>query len=318
VDPGILFYEVDTVTVRNPLSFTQISEMLSIPREEIEFLNPSFKLDFIPATTENTYQLRLRKKDVGNFINNEKALYAFRPKNWTGKDSLMVFNYREADLYTVKSGETLAGIAKKFNMTVTEIKTLNGLKKNYVKTRQKLLVYTTPSKERQARAVNTPADPGGVSKTGDTLSPNQSKQSISQDDLSVSPQKITSQPSSVHVVKSGESLGSIAMRYHCSVNELVAWNNLRDSKILIGQKLKVTRPAAFSPTSSTSKPDALSRQISSGNGSTQAFFYYTIVSGDNLWDIADKFNVTVSQIKNLNDLKNSSRIRPGQKIKIPR
>jgi len=42
VDPGILYYEVDTVTVNKPLTFDQISEMLNIPLDEIAFLNPSF------------------------------------------------------------------------------------------------------------------------------------------------------------------------------------------------------------------------------------------------------------------------------------
>ncbi|MEI7980071.1 MAG: transglycosylase SLT domain-containing protein [Bacteroidota bacterium] len=140
VDPGILYYEVDTVTVRNPLSFGQISEMLNIPLDEVAFLNPSFKHGFIPATPENTYKVRLRKKNVGDFINNENALYAYRTKNSASQDSLLsnlFTNYREADLYTVKSGETMSSIAKKFHMTLAELKSLNGLHKNYVKPKNK-------------------------------------------------------------------------------------------------------------------------------------------------------------------------------------
>ena len=81
VDPGILYYEVDTVTVRHPLTFSQISEMLNIPWDEIDFLNPAYKQGVIPATPEMTYKLRLRKKNVGDFINNETALYAYKTKD---------------------------------------------------------------------------------------------------------------------------------------------------------------------------------------------------------------------------------------------
>ena len=53
--------------------------------EEIEFLNPSFKQGVIPASPENTYKLRLRKKYIGDFINNESALYAYKTKKgWKG------------------------------------------------------------------------------------------------------------------------------------------------------------------------------------------------------------------------------------------
>ena len=47
-------------------------------------------------------------------------------------------------------------------------------------------------------------------------------------------------------------------------------------------------------------------------------FYYTIQAGDNLWDLADKYNVTVAQLKKLNDINNASYLKPGQKIKIPK
>ena len=109
VDPGILYYEVDTVTVHSPLSFDQISEMLNIPMDEIVFLNPSFKHKVIPASPENPFKLRLRKKYIGNFINNETALYAYKTKEGLASEAmaqLVYSNYRESELYTVKSGET--------------------------------------------------------------------------------------------------------------------------------------------------------------------------------------------------------------------
>jgi len=320
VDPGILYYEVDTVTARNPLSFDQISEMLSIPKDEVAFLNPSFKHDFIPATPDNTYKVRLRKKNIGDFINNENALYAYKTKNISSQDSLFsaaFSNYREADLYTVKSGETMTSIAKKFHMTIAELKALNGLRKTYVKPKQKLLVYTKPPREKpnQSGPSSTyiPASEMKPDTATALLANNKTGKSKMNASYHSPPPAGTS--TTLHIVKSGESLGGIAKKYHCSITEIKTWNNLRGDKILIGQKLKVVSPG----TTASSKPKQTSgTKPAKTSTPSQKYFYYTIVSGDNLWDIADKFDITVSQIKNINDIKNASRLKPGQKIKIPK
>jgi len=320
VDPGILYYEVDTVTVRNPLSFEQISEMLNIPMDEVAFLNPSFKHRFIPATPENPFKVRLRKKYVGAFINNETALYAYKTRNVSAQDSLMAMafsNFREADLYTVKSGESLTSIAKKFHMTAAEIKALNGLRKNYVKPKQKILVYTKPPRELPKTSTTASTSIGARATTASndtTRQPSTSTSTISspsEETNSASSAQNTEAPKSSHIVKSGESLGSIANKYNCTVQQLKNWNDLSGDKITIGQKLNVNGAIARSE-----KPKTTSTGKSTT--SSQKNIYYTIQPGDNLWDIADKFDVTVAQLKKSNDIKNTSRLKPGQKIKIPR
>jgi membrane-bound lytic murein transglycosylase D len=320
VDPGILYYEVDTVTVRNPLSFDQISEMLNIPMEEIVFLNPSFKFKVIPATAETPYKLRLRKKYIGSFINNEVALYAYRTKAGIASESMaqMVSStYRESELYTVKSGETVASIAKKFNMTTAELRSLNGLKKNYVKPKKKILVYTKPAKGKTPDAGTTstyvpqPVPRDTAEKVTAMATPAESETTKPAPPTN----KPAETPKTVHVVKSGESLGSIATKYNCTVAQLMQWNNLDEQKILVGQKIKVVSTGSAS--ASNAKAETGSKP-KTGSGSSQRFVYYTIQAGDNLWEIADKNDVTVSQLKTLNNLKNNSRLKPGQKIKIPK
>jgi len=303
VDPGILYYEVDTVTVRNPLTFDQISEMLNIPLDEVAFLNPSFKQGVIPASGDFTFKLRLRKKNIGDFINNETALYAYKTKKGLERDSMMALingSYRETELHAVKSGESLGSIARRYDMTVSELKSLNNLHKNYVKSRQKLLVYTKSSKRKTTESSSTAAMNAQASKKESSGS----SSSSSRENTNV-----------VHVVKNGESLGVIAQKYNCSIDEIKKWNDLESNKILIGQKLKIGSSEQDESEGRTTASNKKTSRTSSG--STQKFRYYTILSGDNLWDIADKFDITVSQIKALNDIKNYNRLRPGQKIKIP-
>jgi len=311
VDPGILFYEVDTVTVTKPLTFTQISEMLNIPMEEIEFLNPSFKQGVIPASSEYPYKLRLRKKYIGHFINNESALYAYKTKEGLERDSLMALifsSYRESAQYTVKSGETISSIAKKFGMSVSELKILNNLRKNYVKPKQKLLVYAKPVKNKSSEVLTASATTKSANNRKDSSSARSSRT-----DVIASSGNSENLPN-YYFVKSGESLVVIAMKFHCTVEQLKKWNNLSSDKVIIGQKIKIN-PSSKQETSGT-KPDTnkTSKSIQSG---TTKITMYTIQPGDNLWEIADKFDVTVSQLKALNKINNANRLKPGQKIRIP-
>jgi len=313
VDPGILYYEVDTITVRHPLTFTQISKMLNIPIEEIEFLNPTFKQGVIPASPENTCRLRLRKKNIGDFINNEIVLYAFKTKKGQEHDSLMalIYNsYRETQQYSVKSGESISSIAKKFNMSVPELIALNNLRKNYVRSKQKLLVYI---KNDKVKTPDTNASP-----TNNSL-PESSKDlsSVKATTPGKSESNFAETSKTYHIVTDGESLSIIAQKYHCTIDQLMKWNNLTNNKIIIGQKIKIA-PSSKQDLSNAKTDTNSVKTVKAVASDNQKSTIYTIQPGDNLWDIADKFNVTVSQIKALNNINNANRLKPGQKIKIPK
>jgi len=297
IDPGILYYEIDTVTIKNPLTFEQISEMLKIPYEEVQFLNPEFKQGVIPATPETPYKLRLRKKHIGDFINNEAALYAYKTKAGIQKDSLMILamrNNRETIEYRVKSGENLAGIAKKFHMSLNEIKSLNGLRKNYVRPKQHLLVYNGPAKGKFPESL-APT----TTTTHSVINSEPEQESSSAADASPI----------VYTVKQGECMAVIAQKHGCTVDNLMTWNNLKSQNLLVGQKLKILsgEKAVSHPASTTVKSAAKPKA---------KYIWYTIQSGDNLWDIAEKYDATVSTIKTLNNISNTQRLQPGQKIKI--
>ncbi|MBL7137298.1 MAG: LysM peptidoglycan-binding domain-containing protein [Bacteroidales bacterium] len=276
VEPTVLHYEIDTVTIRDILTFDQISEMMGIAKDEIAFLNPAYKQGIIPAAAENPYFLRLRKKDVGNFITNEANIYAFKTKQALERDSLEKIveeSKRATQYYIVKSGDNLGLIASRHNMTVSQLKSMNNLRSNTIHPRQRLIVYNGSG----------PMPASGSTYASNTLP--------------------TPTPSpTYHTVKRGENLGVISGKYGCSVSQLKAWNNLSKSTIYPGQKLKISS----------------AKSTSSSSGSSSSSFIYTIKSGDNLWDLAQKYNCTVSEIKKLNNIKNANRLRPGQKIKIPK
>ena len=74
--PRFNFDEIDTVHVKKQVSFTQISEVLCIGIEELQFLNPQYKTDFIPFvnSSKNKYPLVLPYYLIGEFIINENLI----------------------------------------------------------------------------------------------------------------------------------------------------------------------------------------------------------------------------------------------------
>lgn len=99
--------------------------------------------------------------------------------------------------------------------------------------------------------------------------------------------------SNYYVVKKGDSLWSIAREYGLSVAELKALNNLSSNTLHIGDTLLVS--------SVNSTDDNISDE------------YYTVKSGDTLWGIARKYNMSVNDLKSLNNL-SSNNLSIGQKL----
>ena len=147
-----------------------------------------------------------------------------------------------------------------------------------------------------------------------------------------------------YVVKSGDTLWSIARNYNLSVNELKALNNLGSNVLSVGQRLIVGKESsndyvvsagdtlwAIARKFNVSVDDikALnnlsSNNLSIGmilkiplysNKQNEETNVYVVKSGDSLWSIARMFNSTVDEIKSLNSLK-SNVLRIGQRLVVP-
>jgi membrane-bound lytic murein transglycosylase D len=114
----------------------------------------------------------------------------------------------------------------------------------------------------------------------------------------------------VHRVKSGDVLGSIAMRYHVRVADIRKWNNLSGNTIRVNQRLNIwlRQPAGGIPTVTASKTKPIAPLPLPGSKT------YTVQEGDTLWDISRKFEgLTIDKLKSLNNL-SSNKLQPGQKL----
>ena len=124
----------------------------------------------------------------------------------------------------------------------------------------------------------------------------------------------------VYRVKNGDYLGKIAGRYRVSVNQIKRWNNLRSNNIRVGQRLIIYRggkaPASVSSGSSSEKKSTkpTEKPVVAASGE---YIIYTVRSGDSFYTIAKNYpGVSAQNIMDYNGI-DSSKIRPGMKIKIP-
>lgn len=105
-----------------------------------------------------------------------------------------------------------------------------------------------------------------------------------------------------YTVKSGDSLWKIANSYNTTVNAIKSANNLKSDTLSIGQKLLI-------PVSDVTVEEVEPENPSSGVS-------YVVVKGDNLYSIANKYGVSVDDIKKANNL-NNNMLSVGQVLKIP-
>jgi membrane-bound lytic murein transglycosylase D len=209
------YFETDTIMVKKQMSFKHISELLDISEEQIEFLNPIYKLKVIPFEEDKPHFLRLPKNKMGLFVSNEEKVYAYLDHLETFKEKPIFVAKAESESYTdhsssqkklqyhtIKSGESLGKIAQKYNISVSNLKSWNNIKGNNIIAGKKLKIYS---------------DKKVVAKT----------ESKSNND-------------GTYTVKSGDSLYSIAKQFPgISAEDIKKWNDISSDNIQPGMKLKI-------------------------------------------------------------------------------
>lgn len=215
--------------------------------------------------------------------------------------------------YVVQKGDSLWSIANANNTTVDEIANLNDLDTNTIYVGQVLQIPNTYTNTPQPSNETT-----YIVQKGDTLysialkyntTPSAiiSKNNLTSGTLSIGqtliiPGDVESTGSSdptdttnTYVVQKGDSLWLIANKNNISINDLKNSNNLTSDILTIGQVLTI-------PTKNAE------------NGSNSNL--YVVQRGDSLWSIARKYNVSINEIRMINNL-NSDVLMIGQTLIIP-
>ena len=209
--PAFQHIETDTVHVKQMISLDHVSEATGVKIEELQFLNPAYKLDIIPKVEGKTYVLRLPRYAIGTFVTNEDKIYAFANAEFNQREKPLpqIFKNDTKIRYRVKNGDYLGKIARKYGVRVSQLKQWNGLRSNNLKIGQRLTVYP---RNNGASSASKP-----VKKVVDTAG----KQT--------------------YKVRSGDSLWTIAQKFSgVSVQNIKDWNDISSNKLKIGTTLIVS------------------------------------------------------------------------------
>jgi membrane-bound lytic murein transglycosylase D len=262
------FARVDT---GSQIDLKVAADIAGITHEQLSELNPAFHRW---ATDPSGPHYLLVPADVAE-------LFETNVRQLTPEQRL------NATIYTVKKGDSVAAVAKKFGTRIEVIRELNDLPSGPLVVGTDLRVpssaLTLPPKVVLA-AARVDGKRGAI---------NRGRQHV-------------------HVVRRGDTLWAVARRSGMDVKTLAMMNGMQPSDTLrAGQRLKLT-----SGTGGSSRAKRASSSSSTSQSSGSGPVTYVVRAGDTLYAIAKLFQVTVAQITAWNDIHSRSMIKPGQKLTI--
>jgi membrane-bound lytic murein transglycosylase D len=279
-------FEFDTVTVDQSIDLNVIANAVGCSYEQLRELNPAILRWCTPPDVDK-WLLYLPKGTRDIFLSKYKSLPKSEKRDWVQ--------------HRVRSGEALSTIARRYGVSVTEIKHFNKLRSNLIRIGQRLMIpvpvgsakakyasakqqrHYQPSPKRSAPTVKVVEDVPGRKKQ-------------------------------VYTVQSGDNLWTISRKFNITLSDLQKWNGLtRRSTIRPGQQLNIwlieeDANAALANVLLPLPGSTLTEAPPKGN-------IYIVRSGDTLWDIAKSFNVSIADLKRWNGIR-SNRIKPGDELII--
>lgn len=258
-----------SVNIDSQLDLAQASDMAGITMDELYLLNPGFNR--WATDPEGPHRLNIPVEQEALFLQGLAEIPANQRISW--------------HRYTIKNGDSLIRIAKRFNTSVDALKTSNQLRNSRIRAGDTLLIpEASAAGEHYAlsanqRLVNTQSRSKGA--TGS--------------------EKIQ------YTVRKGDSFWRIANQHKVSVSSLARWNGMSPRDTLQpGQTLVVWSKSvqtSKAPTANTSQ--AVTRKLS-----------YRVRKGDSLARIANKFNVSINDITRWNGVSSRGYIHPGQSLTL--
>lgn len=235
-------------------------------------------------------------KDYAEAVVKAIANYVGAPYTFTGTST-------NENYYIVQKGDSLWSIANKYGLTVDKLKDMNNLSSNMLSVGQRLLIKDTSSSPDVGVFYTVVAGDtlyGIANKYGLTVDELKKMNNLKNNNLTINQKLLVSGTGEsneesgydTYIVKSGDSLWSIASRYNTTVDKLKDINNLSSNLLSIGQKLLVPK---------------------TGSSSNKT---YIVKSGDTLYKIAQNNGTTVTDIVNLNSLPTTN-LSIGQVLQLP-
>jgi len=208
---------------------------------------------------------------------NKNEVLAANEKATKREKETPVADIKTPEFYIVQKGDNLSNIAKKYAVSIDDLKKWNHLSNGNIALGFQLKL----ANENENDAVNTDADVASK----------------------------TEYQTQEHLVIKGDNLGNIAKKHKVSTDDLKLWNNLSDNNIQLGSTLIVAKTEVVVAEKATKKEKSATKAKVSEE-------HYYVQKGDSLYKIAKKYpGITISDIKKWNGISNEN-LKPGMKLKI--
>lgn len=280
----------DTVQVNQMMHFEQISQILSISTDEIRALNPQYKMDIVPGNVSRQ-TLRLPMNAALAFHCNSDSICSYRANDFlvNTRRTVEVGNYASASgksrvvTHKVRRGETLGKVAQRYGVTSAQVKKWNGLRKNTLKSGQRLRIYMPVPVESDVTENNN----------------TQSNKSVAETVMASS--SSSSSAATTPKQQQGTSVAEIALASQTEDNQSALMAEA-STTTTTKETVKKAEPQKTKSTTTAKKAKAKT---------------YKVKRGDTLTGISQRTGVSVDKIKRENNIRNSSQIKVGQVLKIP-
>lgn len=307
----------DSVHVKRRIHFQQIADVLHIPVEEIQILNPQYRKQVIPGDIR-PYPLVLPANQIYSYIMSEDAianhnttLYARRdvvepstglePQHATvdGQEGEWVTE-EQTKYHKVRRNETMASIAKKYGVTLRSLKRANG---NISKPRrgQTLKVITSVREFRPYKNQPQPQPDDNL------LVKNPETETQPNDSIAADASNPAAPADSIAPAQEGDTP---LTEHEAADIEAETSESQSASSVKVGNSFQSSKAKQEASRKHTKKNDTNSRKANNNKTKT-----YTVRKGDSLYKIAKAHGMTVKELQNLNNLRND-KLDIGDKLKV--
>ena len=231
----------------------------------------------IKTTEKVASKVKIEIRTDNKATDNKNEVLAANEKAHKSEKETPVAETKTPEFYVVQKGDNLSNIAKKYAVSIDDLKKWNNLSNGNIALGFQLKL----AKENENDSVNPDADVAS---------------------------KIEYKTQEYVVVK-GDNLGNIAKKHKVSTDDLKLWNNLTDNNIQLGSALIVAKTEVVVAEKATKKEKSATKAKVSEE-------HYYVQKGDSLYKIAKKYpGITISDIKKWNGISNEN-LKPGMKLKI--
>ncbi|GAB4171819.1 MAG: hypothetical protein Kow00108_06360 [Calditrichia bacterium] len=273
---------MDTVHIHESIDLSIVAKLVDTTYAAIRDMNPAVKRWVTPPDVKS-WVLYIPKGTKEKFIEGYKQIPDSEKRHYVR--------------HKVRYGQTLSHLSYKYGVPIWLIKKTNHLRGNTIRVGQNLIIPVPHNRKEYYRSAQHYAS--SPRRTPKSLPKEKGKEKV------------------VYVVKEGDNLFDIALKYGVTISKLRYWNGLQYKRYIYpGQKLNIwLSPEMAGIKSDGNEPVVAASQEKVSGANSSDMEVHIVRRGDTLWDIAKKYNTSISQLKRWNNKRNN-KIKPGEKLII--